>query len=660
MLDACGALSPSADEATAETHNDITQDSLAATAGALLRTRFAAWGNTPSASQWAALDDVLRTMEAMATGTADQQIFLAALDCGVGKSKATLAFAETLARSAEHCAVGMIVCVGRREEAHDMAEALKAAGVTSFAVRVGKEEFNALSGAPANEAAILLTTQQKLEFETRHRAFRDASFFYYLGAPRQVRVWDEAFSPGLTITLDDDALAALWRPASFVSGEFREALKKLTLDLGSTEHEGTLEIPDWTERYGVTETQLLDALKGADKGELQQTTASGLFLISGKTVRVIRISYSKDGVGRSMISYEDTLPEDLKPVLVLDASIRVRRTYANAIQHRNYVPLRPGTKTYENLTVHCWSTSASKSGFDRNGDQLIKGIADTVQTKPDQEWLLVHHLDKPSARANGRDETFPTLVRRLLPNGMKEKVKFLSWGNNIDTNAHKEVPNVVLCGTLFLPHSQYVALTHQSQDRRPEIHGIADKQEIAATMYGEHLNLILQAACRGTVRRLVNGACAPMALYLIASLSSRIPRTETVETLFPGARMVRWAPFAPVMRGRLADAAEVLRKMVEEGCLRTADDFLPYHRIAEVMPDKKGQPRRMQPNNFVERVTSREEWKNHLVSLGLAEAARGNRRGKATPGLRLAMDEELTDWRTGGLEGGAVNLSIGH
>ena len=79
-----------------------------------------------------------------------------------------------------------------------------------------------------------------------------------------------------------------------------------------------------------------------------------------------------------MLTYRDTLPDDLAPLLVLDASARVRQTYRWMEQRRgSVVRLTPATKNYEPLTIHTWQTSGSKSGFGKNGDALTKGIADT-------------------------------------------------------------------------------------------------------------------------------------------------------------------------------------------------------------------------------------------------------------------------------------------
>jgi hypothetical protein len=67
----------------------------------------------PSDDHWGARSQVVSTMEAMVDGTAQAKVFLSSLDCGVGKTTATIHFARALVASPEHRDVGMIICVGR-------------------------------------------------------------------------------------------------------------------------------------------------------------------------------------------------------------------------------------------------------------------------------------------------------------------------------------------------------------------------------------------------------------------------------------------------------------------------------------------------------------------------------------------------------------------
>ena len=91
-----------------------------------------------------------------------------------------------------------------------------------------------------------------------------------------------------------------------------------------------------------------------------------------------------------MITYRPTMPDDLRPLVVLDASGRVRDAYGSIERHWGILTrLRPAVKDYSPLTIHTWQTSGSKSGFEKNGDNLTAGIAKAILTKPDEKWLVV-------------------------------------------------------------------------------------------------------------------------------------------------------------------------------------------------------------------------------------------------------------------------------
>ncbi len=93
-----------------------------------------------------------------------------------------------------------------------------------------------------------------------------------------------------------------------------------------------------------------------------RTAVNDLWLLSGRTV-VIR----RSGNSSLFVDYENTLPADLKPILICDASGRVRQTYPHWSKGRgDLVTLQSGDKFYTNLTLNVWQTSGSKSGWKNN------------------------------------------------------------------------------------------------------------------------------------------------------------------------------------------------------------------------------------------------------------------------------------------------------
>lgn len=607
-----------------------------------LQATFEARSHRPGGLHMGALMTLMRTMEAMADGTATPNVFLASLDPGLGKSSSVVAFARALVLSAEHRDVGMLVCVGRIDEARALASEMQDAGIgRHVAVRTSDETANALSGNAAPEAQVLIVTQQKVEIETRRQSFRSASLFYYQGTVRAVRVWDEAWLPGKPITLDRASLGGLFRAAQRLSTPFYAALEDMFVSLRGVSDGDLFTVPDWTALSGVTETELLAALRGPTGGSADddRLTAAALFFIAGKLIRVRRETYAQDGEGRVVISYQDTLPDDLVPLLVLDASIRVRQTYADAVAHRGVQMLPSAVKDYSPLTVHLWKTAGGKSGFSKNGGELVQGMANTILSSPEEPWLVITH------KTGSKTGDIEAQLRRLLPPGVSARVSVRTWGNHMATNEFRDCPNVILGGTLFMPNPHYLALTHLAQDRRPEAYGFAEHAAVVKTTHGEHRNLILQAACRGRVRQSDGLLCLPMNLYIIASPRSAIPTTENINIMFPKAAVKRWAPVAPKLSGRAADAAAVLGGFLSEGALETADDFLAYGALAVRMPGKDGQPKPMQAVHFNRRVADSDAWRDHLSTLELIETTRGTGGRAPARGLRRSLPDELPDWK---------------
>ena len=297
---------------------------------------------------------------------------------------------------------------------------------------------------------------------------------------------------------------------------------------------------------------------------------------------------------------------------MLDASGRVRTTYADIETHRgNLVRLRTAVKDYSPLTVHLWQTSGSKSGFEKNGAMLIQGIVDAIAAKPDEPWLIVTH--KPS----GKLRTVETAIRRALPEGVGSKVDVISWGHHMATNAYAATPNVILAGTLFMRDWSYTALTHLAQDR-DVAPGLVDQADVDRTMRGEHANLVLQALCRGRVRKSDGARCHPMTAYVIASTVSGIP--EDLATIFPGCHVVPWRTGVKPLTGRLKVAIDFV-----EDALRRGETWIPLADVRDAVGCDKA--------NFRRSITKGPEWFEQLARLGLEEVAAGPRGAK---GLRRA------------------------
>ena len=97
--------------------------------------------------------------------------------------------------------------------------------------------------------------------------------------------------------------------------------------------------------------------------------ATALMRLNGRVARIRRENRN----GPTMLTYRDTLPDDLAPLLVLDASARVRQTYRWMEQRRGSAAgLTPATKNYEPLTIHAGQESGVQVRVRK--ERLTKGM----------------------------------------------------------------------------------------------------------------------------------------------------------------------------------------------------------------------------------------------------------------------------------------------
>lgn len=562
-----------------------------------LRAYFNTQQHCPSAAHWDALGDIATTLEGMADGTCNSQVFLSAIDPGVGKSQTTLHFARALMASPDHSHVGMIVCVGRITEAVTMAHAL-AAHRDRLAVLTGDDTANVLGRSDPTSAQVLITTQQRIERATEGKDFAGVAAFHFDGEARQVRVWDEAWLPGMVVSVDHDELAALLKPARKVSQDFRDGLRAFAAVLEDSQTGSLIDVPDWLQLYGVTLPDLLDALPGGNTGlrDDERAAATSIFTLAGRTAGVWKDNHS----GSAFLSYRETLPKDLAPLLVLDASGRVRQTYADMANHRGLVPLRAAVKDYAPLTVHHWKTGGSKTAFGKRGAELVKGIADTIMTKPTERWLVVAHM------RGSKVGDVERAIRKSIPAGVGSNVAIITWGTHVATNEYADVGNLVLAGTLFMRPSHYVGLTHLAQDR-PTAGGFATTEEVRKTTQGEHANFVLQAICRGRVRKSDDDKCLPMDAYVIAASTSGI--AAALPSIFPGCTVVDWRPITQTTAsGKLKDAINYVR-----GRIATGDTWVGLAAVRAELG--------MNSTSFKATVTASPLWAAAMKAMALVDCA---------------------------------------
>ncbi|EKN00801.1 hypothetical protein MXAZACID_03454 [Acidocella sp. MX-AZ02] len=562
-------------------------------------------------------------MEDMARERAAAKVFLSSLDPGVGKTQAVIHFARSLVAAQDCREVGMMILVGRVHEAEELAQAL-ADVREALAVYVSDPKVNETnSGAEPGQAQILITTQQMIERRLRHSGtFHSLAEFHYAGRPRMVRVWDEAWLPGEPITVGRRAALGLADPLQRRFPKLADEVENIASRLNGAARGTLVDLPDFEALGGEPALSILEGA-GLEKRQSGYDLLAKLLRLSGQTVRI-----GHDGqLGEALVSYADSGTAEMAPLLVLDASGRVRQTYRYAEQVRQCLERLPGAeKDYKPLRVGVWSRSGRKDLFHnaQTRQPLLEGIAETIRSKPDEAWLVIAHKDKAGVLP------FVKALAGLLPDRqvmagspgdgpLGPVVCVITWGQHMAVNHYRDFGNVILAGTLFMRDSHAIATTHLAQGREVAS-GFRPKDEVAATAAGEIRHHVLQALCRGRVRQLEGERCGAMTAYVIASERSGIK--DMLPDIFPGCEVFTWRDEPKPLSGKLQAALSYLREQTEAGV-----QTISYHDIRTAAGIKNA-------NHLARDITTRPEWLEAMQEQGW-EADRPARR---TVGLKRTTE----------------------
>ncbi|WP_407497033.1 hypothetical protein [Pseudooceanicola sp. MF1-13] len=548
------------------------------------------------------LRSLATAMASMADGTLPPQVHLASLDPGLGKTTMTKHFLQHLLRSPNYQDVSVLVCVSRLGEVEKLYNELDV-DPQQVAVLVGKDavEVASLSDVAPSEARILITTQQMIKHRCRGGRFRDAMAFHYRGQPRQVLIWDEAFLPGEEIAVSHGHLGGLVSAAMSCRCEaLAEAIQGLQNSLGDTQSGKLLRVPDMAELGGRQAWSALNLIAKQDSAysEDVRSVAGAIMSFAGGRVRV-----RAQGQVKTMLDYRDTIPNDLAPMVVLDASGRCRHTYRLMEKHRGcLVRLKEVCKDYGNLTINLWKRGGGRHSFERDeAKEMVRSVAQAVLGRSEEEWLIIHHKDRSKP-------TFREELAEFLSEDVMRRVHLIHWGDHHGTNAFAHVSNVILAGTYFLPEATYesryrMAAGFSEEDRVP----LAARRALER---GEAADAILQALCRGCVRGVgPDGRCKPCNAYIIASQRSGIPKL--LPDLFPGCQLRSWKPLPNKLKGNVKKVIDYL----DEVLWRDGDllEFIPYKQLMQAV----GIANR---TNFRKTVTYKAEFQEAIAERGLEEA----------------------------------------
>lgn len=475
------------------------------------------------------------------TGDLPPAYYLASVDPGHGKTLALAEFLKAWRERGFPGQGGVLIGVSRLNEIKTYIEAANL-DPDQFGVLTSTEEMNALgvSKGRLGDVPILFTTQQMILSRTRGKLFREATEFHFRGQSRALRIWDESLIPARTLSISRDDLGKLLS-LRLRNPRYVEAIEGL-MGVMACADEGTIVgVPaDFASRPSLASSAL-----GEPEGDEIESLTGTLASLAGKSAILV----SEGGLGMALVTIDDGLPSDFAPVIIADASGRVRGTYAAWERHRgDLVRLPAAVSDYRNLDVRLWQRRSGKQAMEDLAarDEVIQSIVDEVNKDDEGEWLVIHYK---------QDEALITDLKARVANG-PDRVRALHWGNHHGTNDFRHVRNVVLFGQITYRRSGYMALGLAAGVPAEQL-----SETDAAIREGELAHHYLQAACRGAVRKVANGIADDMRLFLIATPSLTIK--NSLWRTFPGCSISDWNT-ENNLRGKVKLAADYLREQFSD------------------------------------------------------------------------------------------------
>jgi hypothetical protein len=466
-----------------------------------------------------AISALLKTLESGLTGTLGPGYHLSAIDPGIGKSLSVSTFLRTWKAQGFIPSSSVLVGLSRLVEIKSY---MREAGLDrdDVAVLTSDKELNDLGGPPDQHgtARVMFTTQQMIEKRTRGRKFADTDEFHFQGQPRSLRIWDESLVPAQPLKLRVDDLASLPRLLRHQSPEFAQEVQRFVSRLwGAKEHEAVV-IPDTFK----SAPKLSKAVKDAVMAEVLET----MDRLSGRTTTMVDVG----AAGLHLAGASAPLPPDFAPVVILDASGRVRSTYRiweNEIGDLHRLP--HAANDYRNLKVNVWQRSVGQTGAIKKPgalDEIVQAVAEVIDSDPASSWLVVCYKEHPI------DEK----VRAALKSDLGDRLNFLTWGMHHGTNDFADCRKVVLVGQLTYGDAGYSALAAASGSA-----GVNQSVEILRDLkVGEYRHNLLQALTRASARKSKNGVAGACHAYVITSPGNGVH--GLLADTFPGCTIETWAP----------------------------------------------------------------------------------------------------------------------
>lgn len=560
-----------------------------------LRDKLISCGNRLSEDHETALYGMIGAMNRMAQGRL-QGRWAFGLPTGMGKTSSIVAFVSALHElGLDH--VSVAVAASKVEALAELKREMIAAGVPED--RIGLIHSYRHDPAKIGEDGTLLEDGYASEPSTEgpprqimlvsHARFRDAGklkeFATYQGKPRDVLIYDESLMVSDSVGIPVRELkAALGYLKGYYDGAEKQkavidylsrCLEIITaaLEEAKASREAVMvDLPSLTD-------ETIARYRAALGRRLVMDSAHNLLDICREPIRVIPTAQG------GAVSYQIKVPEELKNVIILDASHPIRRLihadktikdaekelpeFRNARIKLSQIKRFDDVKIYQRFSGGGRETMNRAFTAKRESRAITKEIGDVILRVPEDEAVLIfvyksRHTDNTNYRdillrdleARGIDINATIDVRgKRLP-----RINVATWGMETATNAYAHCSHVILAGVM---QRSLVDLASAYLGQMDNIQADFTDDEIRDIWRSEVAHTAYQALSRGSCRVVENGQAKPMTAYIIH-------RDDTLQdelaSVMPGAewRVWDWTEETEGYKGNISETANRIEAVLRE------------------------------------------------------------------------------------------------
>jgi hypothetical protein len=480
-------------------------------------------------------------------GIINPGIYVASIDCGLGKSLLIQRKLRQWKTDGFTGSESFLVCLGNFDEVDSYIAGIGLAKA-DYAVISASEEYNryGLGVGRAKQARILFISHEQFYCRVREKdCFGEVDSFFYGDKPRSCIIWDEAFHWSRPVSFPVDALAALPDALVGCGADIIEPLRSLIRDSTKLTTGESMTIPATIR--GVARKALM---KRQNLGQRHKGVLEGITKLAGSRAffKCYHGEWSVVGAGLP-------LPNDLPPMIVLDASARLTDRYERMRDQGATVHiLSPVTGHFANLTIRWIDKGAGKQTL-QNADnryECWRIDADLMNARPMEEWLL--GCDKSLFDGKDHLKGLPAELASMLTN--EDNVSAVTWGRHFGSNAYRHIRNVVVMGAWDYKPAAYDAI-ELAKGGGLQVGEWGDTNARDMEFAGN----LFQMVCRSNVRNHVDGVCGEAVVYLLMPASDK--RRTLIERAFPGCRIETYLPPSIQPRTRAQKTIAAFEKLFQ-------------------------------------------------------------------------------------------------